>query len=591
VERAEREEASRTTERPASRRDEVELYVRTYSTILRTSGEVRLRAFEPAHRNVDPSLHPGAASTAIDAGALIYAVNRLPAVASAVDRVVLGQLPEHFARALGARIDEWQPVQAPARRRQWHYDGAHTLAVHVASASDIDDVIPTLVAYQIEWNKVHARFKAERTVRGLVVEHDQAPDDGSDWLELVRTTLGIAPDDWQRLRRGWGAEFWPTLRRIAAAEKDFAVRLLGGSHVGYAKLIDRWWRPIGSALDEHGLAGRPVYFVSSNLHSLVNMLSGYAPRRAELLWAFLDACGRADGSSEAAQLSELRGRANTENVLYYAARLWHQAVASPSATAERAHEERERGIITLAPVAGADVGAQLIDLRKLRIEDVDPRLRDAAEAASDSDAIILNVNYPLGMAAYHILRQVAQAVDDLQGVYVLGKAATLNGDIGDVLIADWIYDEHTRNTYSFDNAFAYADVAPFLERGSVLDNQRAVTVKGTFLQNRDYLDLFYREMYTVVEMEAGPYLAALYEATNLSRHPFGEAVHFRHLPLDVGFIHYASDTPYTRARTLGNRSLSFEGVDSTYASAVAILRRIFNRERARLGTSSRAATS
>jgi hypothetical protein len=116
----------------------------------------------------------------------------------------------------------------------------------------------------------------------------------------------------------------------------------------------------------------------------------------------------------------------------------------------------------------------------------------------------------------------------------------------------------------------------------VLDNQRAVTVKGTFLQNRDYLDLFYREMYTVVEMEAGPYLAALYEATHVSRHPLGEAVLFRHLPLDVGFIHYASDTPYTRARTLGSRSLSFEGVDSTYASAVAILRRILGLEQARV---------
>ena len=67
---------------------------------------------------------------------------------------------------------------------------------------------------------------------------------------------------------------------------------------------------------------------------------------------------------------------------------------------------------------------------------------------------------------------------------------------------------------SLDNAFNYADVAPFLERGSVLDNQRAVTVKGTFLQNRGYLDLFfYREMYTVVEIEMGSHLSALYEAT------------------------------------------------------------------------------
>ena len=555
----------------AARRDEVELYVRTYSTVLRTSGEVHLRAFEPAHRNVDPSLHPGASSTDVDAGALIYAVNRLPAVISAVERVLLGQLPEDFAQALGASIQDWQPVQAPARRRQWHYDGARTLAVHVASASDIDDVIPTLVAFQIEWNKLHARLAAEPAVQALV-ERGPILDEVS--LEQVGAGLGIAPDDWQRLQAGLATEFWPTLRRIAASEKQIAVRLLGGSHIGYAKLTNRWWQPIGAALTEGGLRGRPVYFVSSNLHSLVNMLSGYAPRRAEMLWAFLEECGRADRSSEAAQLAELRGRANTENVLYYAARLWHQARGTAAARQERAEEERARGITTIAPVAGADVGAQIIDLARVRVADVDPRLRDLAAAGPTSDAVILNIDYPLGMAGYHILRQVAEAVANLAGVYVLGKAATLNGDIGDVLSADSVYDEHTHNTYSFDNAFSYADVAPFLERGSVLDNQRAVTVKGTFLQNRDYLDLFYREMYTIVEMEAGPFLAALYEASHVSRHPLGEAVHFRQLPLDVGFIHYASDTPYTRARTLGSRSLSFEGVDSTYASAVAILRRI-----------------
>jgi hypothetical protein len=553
------------------RREDVELYARTYSTVLRTSGEVRLRAFERAHTNVWPSLHAGASRPEPDTGALIYAVNRLPSVVGAVGRVILGQLPEHFAQALGLPLDDWLPVQAPARRRQWHYDGHSTLAVHVASASDIDDVIPTLVAYQIEWNKLHARFRADARIRALVQDAG-IPDEVS--AERVREHLSIGLDDWQRLLRALGQAFWPTLRLIAASEKDFGVRLLGGSDVGYAKLTRRWWQPIGEALARRGLRGRPIYFVSSNLHSLVNLVSGYAPRRATTLWSFLEHSGAADPSGEAAELAGLRGQANAENVLYYAARLWHQAHPHDAVKDERTAEEEERGIINLAPVEGADVGAQIIDVARLQPRDFDPRLADLGFTAGQSDAVILNIDYPLGMGAYHILRQVAEAVDNLAGVYVLGKAATLNGDIGDVLIADLIHDEHTGNTYSFDNAFSYTDVAPFLERGSVLDNQRAVTVKGTFLQNREYLDLFYRESYTVVEMEAGPYLAALYEVTHVSRHPLGEAIHFRRLPLEFGVVHYASDTPYTRARTLGSRSLSFEGVDSTYASAVAILRRI-----------------
>ncbi len=33
-----------------------------------------------------------------------------------------------------------------------------TLAAFIASVSDIDDLIPMLTAYQIEWNKLHDRL-------------------------------------------------------------------------------------------------------------------------------------------------------------------------------------------------------------------------------------------------------------------------------------------------------------------------------------------------------------------------------------------------------------------------------------------------
>jgi hypothetical protein len=79
-------------------------------------------------------------------------------------------------------------------------------------------------------------------------------------------------------------------------------------------------------------------------------------------------------------------------------------------------------------------------------------------------------------------------------------------------------------------------------------------------------------------MEAGPYCSAVYEVAGADRYPVGEAVNFSKLPIDFGMIHYASDTPYTQARTLGARGLSYHGMDSTYASSIAILRRILGRE-------------
>jgi hypothetical protein len=544
----------------AAGRDAVELYVRTYTTILRSSGDVRLRAFEPAHINMRSSLHYDADRPYPDPGAFIYAVQRLPLCMPSVERIVLGQLPEHFAAALGEELTTWQRVTAPGRRREWRFDGRGTLATLVASPSDLDDVIPTLVAYQIEWNKLHRLLQADREAAARL-QFAEPPDDA--WLRSLGEVCRFPADDWER-----------PLRAIAAQEKDMRIRLLGGTHVAYARLTRQWWQPIAAALAARGLERRPVYFVSSNLHGVVNLVSGYARRRAKLLWEFLDTTEEGEGLGELATLRRARESSNIDNVLYYAARLWHRYHPDAVLKQQRTAEEEERGITTIFPISGIDVGAQIIELARLRPEDLDPRLHDLAHALAGSSAIILNIDYPLGFAAYHILREVTESLEQLRGVYILGKAATLNGAIGDVLISDVVFDEHSKNVYTFPNAFNYTSVAPFLERGSVLDNQKAVTVKGTFLQNRAYLDFFYRESYTVVEMEAGPYLSAIYEATYPSRYPLGEGVHFRTMPFDFGLVHYASDTPYTRARTLGARSLSFEGVDSTYASTVAILRRI-----------------
>jgi hypothetical protein len=161
----------------------------------------------------------------------------------------------------------------------------------------------------------------------------------------------------------------------------------------------------------------------------------------------------------------------------------------------------------------------------------------------------------------------------------MGKAATLNGRVGDVMIPNVTYDQHSRNTYLFRNCFAADDVAPHLHYGTVFDNQKAVTVRGTFLQNRDFMHVFYSEGYTDIEMEAGPYLSAVYEDLAPKRHPMDEIVNlFLISRYDLGFLHYASDTPYSRRQELLSKSLSYFGMDATYACAVAVLRRILQNE-------------
>ncbi len=235
-----------------------------------------------------------------------------------------------------------------------------------------------------------------------------------------------------------------------------------------------------------------------------------------------------------------------------------------------------------------DVDAQIIELSKINFGEMDPRLQNDSdyELLKKSDAIILNIDYPLGLAAYNILTKIAERSSPILGVYILGKAATLNGVMGDVMIPNVVYDEHSENTYMFSNAFSAGDVTDNLMYGTVLDNQKAVTVLGTFLQNGKLADVFYREGYSDIEMEAGPYLSAIFEMYRPTRHPVNEIVNLYNINFDLGILHYASDTPLSKGKNLGAGALSYFGMDSTYAASLAILRRIFKVEMDRLKSKS-----
>ncbi len=108
---------------------EVEMYIRTYQTLLRSSGEVGLKALVQAHYNIDSVLHPQSRSSDPDMSAFIYTVLRLPSAVLQCSRVLLGQSDEVFAQ-YNFQVAQWQAVTASARRRQWFFDGKNTLAVY-----------------------------------------------------------------------------------------------------------------------------------------------------------------------------------------------------------------------------------------------------------------------------------------------------------------------------------------------------------------------------------------------------------------------------------------------------------------------------
>ncbi len=363
---------------------------------------------------------------------------------------------------------------------------------------------------------------------------------------------------------------------------DLRINSLASGFNDYRKAVEKWWEALLEAADGASVTSRPIYFVSSNPHSVTNPLSGFALAHRDELVALAQ-----DGNPEglADEWERLVGEDDDgprTNFLYYMQRSYLRG--DEQRQVAWAEAEQAVGITRFDEPPALNISAQIIELAKLKPEWLDPRLQQKdMDLLRLSNAIIVNVDYPLGFAAYHLLSQVASSCADLLGVYIMGKAATLNGRVGDVMIPNVVYDEHSRNTFLFKNCFLSEDVALHLHYGTVFDNQKSVTVRGTFLQNRDFMSVFYQEGYTDLEMEAGPYLSAVYEDIYPQRYPMNEIVNlFINAPYDIGLLHYASDTPYSRRQSLLSKSLSYFGVDATYACSIAILRRILSVEIARL---------
>jgi len=559
--------------------DEIELYLRTIYSLLRSTTEVQIRTLEEVHAGMNSSMHMDARKTAPDTSAFIYAILRLPDCIREVKSIVLGQSYSVFARHGFSGIEDWQPVSARARRRLCYYDGKETLACYIASQSDIEDVIPVLTAYQIEWNKINLLL--QKCDYGCI---DSAMSGDEVAFSHLADLLEMSTEDLNRLKTIWGNEFGTYLRAVAGRRCEFGIRLLSGSLSEYWRATRAWWDNIEQAAPK--VLERPVYFISSNTHSIANLLSGFAiSAKAEIL-ELLTQTGDQSLLQEWQEIQENKTDSNRENFLYYAEKKAQQLPAGQALIQQQFAQEITQGIQRIPAVHSFDVEAQVIDLHQLDLTRVDSRLLeqlgDLKAVMDKTDALIINIDYPLGFGAYHILAKLAEHISEILGVYIMGKAATLNGVRGDVMIPNVVQDEQSENTYLFKNAFSAADVQPYLAYGTVLDNQKALSALGTFLQNARLTDVVYRDGYTDIEMEAGPYLSAVYEMYRPKRHPVNEVVNLYGLPFDVGILHYASDTPLSKGKNLGAGTLSYEGIDSTYATSIAILRRIFALEQERL---------
>jgi hypothetical protein len=104
---------------PSTASDEIELYLRTFYSLLRSTTEVQIRTLEEVHAGMNSLLHPDARKESPDMSAFIYSSLRLPDCMPDVYSVVMGQSLEVFSQHGFECVECWPQVEARARRRRY----------------------------------------------------------------------------------------------------------------------------------------------------------------------------------------------------------------------------------------------------------------------------------------------------------------------------------------------------------------------------------------------------------------------------------------------------------------------------------------
>ncbi len=107
---------------PKAHNEEIELYIRTYYSLLRSSEPIRIRSLEETHTAINSNLHQLAMSPDVDVSALLYSALRLPECLTSTKLIVMGQMADVFRREGYPDVESWHPVKAKARRRKFYFD-------------------------------------------------------------------------------------------------------------------------------------------------------------------------------------------------------------------------------------------------------------------------------------------------------------------------------------------------------------------------------------------------------------------------------------------------------------------------------------
>ncbi|MCG6919229.1 MAG: hypothetical protein LJE89_16995 [Deltaproteobacteria bacterium] len=305
----------------------------------------------------------------------------------------------------------------------------------------------------------------------------------------------------------------------------------------------KWATAIKNKLTALGLQDRPLHIISANLHSVINLIYGYAAvkdkkdkKPAKDLYTFVQ------------HISDYE-----EKIRTFAGK---------------------HGFYEMVDESGAQTNCQIIDTAKLKSVSLHPAIKFEADEVVKQGPVLLVMDYAFGYQAFELMDELLQPWDtngstktlNVKSISIMGKAGILPGKKGDIMLATAHVLEGQAHNYIVDNDLGREDFDGDID----IYVGPIVTVLGTSLQNRDILDKFQTTSWKAVglEMEGGHYQRAI-----------NAAIIRGHIPKEVKvrYAYYASDNPLKSGQTLAAGPMGLEGIRPTYMITKAIIQKLLGK--------------
>lgn len=514
-----------------------------------------------SYRALSPALHPHLASDRIDMAGLLYAVPRLPDdVTSSCFYYLTADLP-----ALYADPDrKFEPVPTKARRRAaWRLMPGKTLVLLRDGVSDVTDFLTCLCLYAVEAKKLRHRL---RSPAALIELRQLAADPDPAATDAFLRRAGLSDEERRGLARLWPKDLAARLRDVLLHHEDVALEVDTQIDNYNSRASETWVAQIRDrvrALVDLEDPTLDVHIISSNTHSVGNLLSPFLGRRRDevLAWGRRhrpDLCGEASPARPWGRAWGCR-----EDLVYVLARDF--LAATEQGRVAFAAEGLAAGHYRLTSTAFTGIEVDLFDLRKLDASACDPRV---GARRPTRPTVIVNVDYAFGQQAEEILATLLFIFGQrVRSVNVLGKAGGLVGGRGDLLLPTATLLQTNDELYPLPNPDLPAALLRELAPGIAVHEGPVLTVAGTLLQDRILL-MFYRRIWKAIGLEMEGSFFARQLIAGIETGVVSPDVRSR-------FAYYTSDVPLEPDQNLSEALHPSEGVPPLYAITRAMLSRIF----------------